>query len=744
MSGVSCSHCLLPFPERDAVYANGDDKKVFCCHGCLTVYDIINSEGLSDFYEKRDWDSNTIKFDFKKDIDIKSFVQYVIDKGDKKEINIFIEGIHCSSCVWLNEKILTRTDGIEYAMVNYASHRAKIIWDPNIIGLKAILDRIMSIGYVPKVYSESEKIKLQKAENRTLLIRLGTAIFLSMQLMLYSVALYAGFFHGIDYSYKLTFELIALVITTPILFYSGMPFMRSTVRAFRRLRFNMDSLIVIGSGSAYLYSIYQITVGGKVYFDTSAMIITLILVGRYLESLAKESASKTIEKLINLSPKEARLISGDKRDMVLLTFLKVGDVVEVLPGEKVPTDGVIVSGESEVNESIITGESKPIQKVIGDKVIGGTINMYGVIRFEVSSVLENTVLFGIIRAVEDAQARKPKIQSIADRIVGVFVPFILILSLSTIITYIVLGTTIHEALLTGISILVIACPCSLGLATPLAVLVFTNSASSRGILIKGGEVIENVSRLSHIVFDKTGTITLGKPKLKEIILYDDNINQDYLLSITASIERLSEHSIAHAINDSAFDVDLFDVDSFKALPGSGVRGIVKGKEVFIGNRELMDGIGINSSYLDRDDIIHNFESCGNTVIFTAWANVVRGAFIISDVIRDEAKAVIDDLKLRFNLSIVSGDNRLTTTAIANEVGIKSIISEASPIKKREFIHNLQADKHRVMMVGDGINDAPGLTESAVGIAMGRGTDIAMDSADAVLIRDSLSVIPYFN
>lgn len=759
----TCNHCLLEFPEKEAIYAEIDGgKKVFCCNGCRGIYKLIHEEGLDRFYEDRTWKEAGIRSSvLKREIDIKPFAEHVRDIEDReqktevrrqKEIDIYIDDIRCASCVWLNEKILSRTEGIKYARVNYATHRARIQWDPDVIGLDRILKRIISIGYNPMPYSESEQFKRQKAEARDLLIRFGTAGFLSSQLMIYSTALYAGYFQGIDAGTKLIFEIIAMLLTIPVIFYSGMPFIRNTFKGLRHLNFNMDSLITIGTGSAFIYSVYQISIGGKVYFDTSAMIITLILLGRYIETTAKGKASETIERLSELSPKEARKIKGQglgvkgqETEIVPISSIQKGNFILVKPGERIPLDGIVIDGESEVDESIITGEAKPIHKRAGHEVIGGSMNLYGTLVFRATKTGKETVLSNIIKAVEDAQARKPRIQTVADRVVGIFVPVILIIALFTVMAYMLKGASTQHALMTGISVIVIACPCSLGLATPIAVLIFTGMASSKGILIRGGEVIENVVKADHVIFDKTGTITIGRPVLKEIIIFDQDVDREYVLSLAASMERLSEHSIGRAIAESAKGIDLFNVSGFNALPGKGIEGIIGSRKIFIGSRGLMDESGCScDSVQSLIDVSLQFEKNGDTVIYIGWDKRVRALFVIADVIRDEAIEVVDELKkAKTAVSIVSGDNRITTGSIASVIGIDHVIAEASPVAKKEIIAGMQDKGHKIIMVGDGINDAPALTEALVGIAMGRGTDIAMESADAVLVRNDLKLIPYF-
>jgi len=753
MALQTCDHCRLAFPARDAVSETIDGRKqVFCCNGCRAVFLLIRSEGLDAFYRKRTWDSPGVPVDQHKEVDAGLFTTDIQQAGHEQEIDIIIEGIRCASCVWLNEKFLARTEGVEYARINFATHKARIRWDPDRVSLDRILKRIQSIGYVPRPYRESAYFRQQKAEARDLLVRFGTAAFLSSQLMIYSIALYAGYFQGIDPATRWALEFIAMALTIPVILYSGMPFIKNTLVGLRHLHFTMDALITIGAGSAFVYSVYQMAIGGTVYFDTAAMIITLILLGRYIEATAKGRAAETIERLSELSPKEARILKQTGAEdplscetaMIPLAALKEGDRVKVLPGERIPADGRVEHGESEADESILTGESLPVLKTARSAVIGGAINLFGTLIFEVTRTGKDTFLAAIMRSVEDAQAKKPRLQILADRIVGYFVPVILLLSGTTTAVYLLMGSPANTALMAGISVLVIACPCSLGLATPLAVLVFTTTASARGIFVKSGEVIEKTSRIGHVIFDKTGTLTEGRPSLREVISTDRTFGKEHMCRMAASVENLSEHSIGRAIT-AGFDGPLLSVQSFRAVPGRGVEGIIGDTAVVLGNRSYMQDnrIALPDPLSDFHEMIRSYETAEDTVVFMGWEGKVRALFIISDRLRQESAVAIRELlALGRTVSLASGDNRATTEAVAAAAGIPTAAPEMSPLEKRELIQVLQEDGKKVMMIGDGINDAPALTEATVGIAMGKGTDIAMESADAVLVRNDLTLIPY--
>jgi Cu2+-exporting ATPase len=743
-----CDHCLLDFPERDAVCDDGDGgPKIFCCHGCRTIYRLIHQEGLARFYHRRKWESGGLPvLTGDGGPDPAPFAGLVREAGERKEIDLVIEGIRCASCVWLNEEMLERLDGIERARVNYVTHRAQIRWDPERVGLGKILQRIESIGYQPRPWTESEQLRKQRGETRDLLIRFGTAAFVSAQLMMLSGALYAGYFQGIDRSTKLTIEAIGLLLTLPVLLYSGRRLIANTIAGLPRGQFTTDSLVTIGAGSALAYSVYSMFTGGEVYFDTAAMIITLVLLGRLIESSARDRACDTVGRLAGLRPRTVRTIDArGERRTVPLESVKPGDLVEVIPGERIPLDGVVRSGASEADESLITGEARPVPKGPGAGVIGGSLNFYGTFLFEVTRTGKDSVLSGIIGAVEEALTSRPRIQTAANRVAGYFVPAILTLAASALLYCLAAGVPADRALMTGISVLVIACPCSLGLATPLALMMFTSLASAKGILIRNGEVAENAGKTSHVVFDKTGTITIGRPLLRETVVLDPSLSRAEVIALTSAVEGPSEHSIGRAIAAAGRELAIppAAVSGFLAVSGKGVIGHAQGKRIVIGNREMLSEQGMP----DNGDaavqlIAKSRQEEGDTVVYAGWEGRLKAIMVISDGIRDEAAAVVRELRgMNCRVSIISGDNEATTGAIARRAGIDGAASGVSPVGKKEVIKRMQEEGARVMMVGDGINDAPALVQAATGLAMGRGSDIALESADAVLIRDDLSLIP---
>jgi len=753
----ACDHCLLEVSDRDVVRDAVDGTEhVFCCNGCRGIYRLIHAEGLDDFYTRRgDWTPGPAN---PAHADVSLFLEGLRPVGPEIETDIVIDGIRCASCVWLNEKILSRTPGISTALVNYATHRARIRWDPARLEIRDILDRIQSIGYTPKPFQRNAFDEEQRKASRDLLIRFGTAAFFSMQLMLFSVALYAGYFQGIDDKTRYLFHMIAFAFTTPVLFYSGLPILKGALQGLRHLAFNMDVLIATGALAAYGYSIAQIFANAEVYFDTAAMIITLILLGRCIEAGARTRASEAVTRLLQLNPKEARRLelsqeTADQsalqmapRLMTLVSKVLPGDLIEVLPGEKVPLDGVVVSGVSEVDESMLTGESKPSTKSVSSPVYSGTLNMFGSFLFKVTKVGKETILGQIIQAVEDAQSRRAPIQSTADRVVGWFVPAIIVVAFITLAAWLAAGAATSTAVINAISVLVIACPCALGLATPLAILIATSQASTRGVLIKGGDVIEKAAAVDQVVLDKTGTITEGRSMLtayRGITLSD----QEALL-LVASVEKKSEHAVGKAIAAAAHAQDLFEVAGFSASPGRGVRGTVACGDTVIGNKDyIQEVLGLTSldSHIPPDVavLIKEQENMGSTIVYAGYEGKLCGVFAIADRVRDEASEAISQLRKQgLSVSMITGDAENAARSVADKTGIEQVKAQVLPLGKVEAVRELQKNGKRVMMVGDGINDAPALVESSVGAAMGRATDVALESADIVIMRPDLRLVAY--
>jgi len=740
-----CDHCLLEFPEREAVRdAVAGAERVFCCQGCRGVYRLVNQEGLGRFYLDRRWDEPGLPTrPGEAPPDAAAFQDSVREAGAEREVDLYVDGIRCASCVWLVERVLSRTPGVSFARVNYATHRARVRFEPRATGLTAVLGRIAAVGYQPKPFSESEEARARQAETRDLLVRLGTAFFLSSQLMIYQAALYAGYFQGIEAGTRRLLEWIALGLALPAVFYAGAPFLRAARAGLRHGRFNMDSLIALGSLAALGLSLWQMTRGGEVYFDTAAMIVTLVLAGRYVESRAKGRASEAVARLGQLMPREARVVAAgpggaEERRRVAVTALRPGDLVEVVPAERLPADG-----ESEVDESLVTGESRPVAKSPGAAAIGGSLNLHGSLVFRVTRAGKDTVLAGIARAVEEAQASKPRLRAIADRVVGLFVPAILALAAATVAVHLARGAGSSAALMTGVSVVVIACPCALGLATPLAVLLATGLASARGILLKGGDVLERAARCREAMLDKTGTVTRGRPELREVAVHAPAAGRDGALRLAAALERGSEHSLARAVIEAERRLPpgpAPSVSGFRARPGRGVEAAANGERALLGSRAFLaeEGVAVPPEALAPAAAA---EARGETVVWLARGGRLLAFLAVADPVRGEAERAVRHLEsLGLRVAVASGDARATTAAVAAALGVEHL-AELSPVAKREAVSALQADGRRVLFAGDGVNDAPALGQADVGVAMGRGTDVTLESADAVLVRDDLALLP---
>lgn len=744
-----CDHCLGDLGRGAPVVATIDGvEHAFCCAGCRGVFALLHEEGLDRrYYADRRWTETgptpaILRGADRPPRDDLSAYELREARAGGAELELVIDGIRCASCVWLNERLLQRTPGVLAARVNYATHRARVRFDPGAVDLPAILARVRSAGYEPRPWRESEQGRARDAEVRDLLVRLGTAWFLSSQLMIYSAALYAGYFQGIDRATRSLLEWISIGLAAPVLLSAGAPFWRSALRGLRHGRFNMDSLVVIGSGAALVFSVWQALRGGEVWSDTAAMIPTLVLTGRYVEARAKRAASEAVGRLATLAPREAHLLADGERRDVPVGEVKPGDRLEILPGERFPLDGRVVEGESEADESLLSGESRPVVKREGSAVVGGSVNLAGALVVEVTRVGKETVLAGIIRAVEEAQAAKPRIQAVADAVVGVFVPVVLLLAAATLALHLRLGAGVEAALLHAIAVVVIACPCALGLATPVAVLLATGLATARGILVKGGDVLEAAGEATRVVLDKTGTVTIGRPVLREAVPLAGG-ERDALLATAAAVERRSEHHVGRALAEAGRRLGPHRearVTGFRAVPGRGVEASVDGAKVLVGSRAFLADRGVPLPAEARERAAP-LEEAGETVVYLAVEGRAEALFSVADAIREEAPAALGALRgLGLAVELVSGDARATTEAVAARLGVEAT-AEVTPAGKRGLVAARQVAGDRVVAVGDGINDAPALTQASVGVAMGRGADVTMESADVVLVRDDLRLLP---
>jgi Cu+-exporting ATPase len=661
------------------------------------------------------------------------------DKEQLARIRIPVRGMTCASCVRRVERALSKEKGVAEASVNLATGKATVGYIASEVGPRDLEKAVEGAGYGVVREEESSVEDAHEREYRKLRADFLLAAALTALILLGSLPHMFGFMLPVPTGWL---NLGLLILATPVQFLAGWRFYKGAWGALMHGQANTNTLVVMGTSAAYLYSaVAALAPGllaagsGDVYFDTSALIITLIVLGRLLEARAKGRTNEAIERLAGIQARTARVVRDGEEVDVPVEDVEVGDIVVVRPGEKVPVDGLVLSGESAVDESMITGESIPVTKREGDKVIGATMNTSGSFHFEVTRVGEDTALHQIMRMVEEAQGSKAPIQRLADRISAVFVPAVIGVAAVTFVVWLLLGPepALTFALLNTVAVLIIACPCAMGLATPTSIMVGTGKGAESGILIKGGEALESAHSLDTVVLDKTGTLTRGEPELTDILV-EDGIGEEELLRLVASAERASEHPLGEAIVRDARrrGLPLAEAHAFEAVSGGGIRARVEGHRVIVGSRRFLSESGI-----PEDGLLSKSEELaqeGKTAIFVAVDGEPAGLVAGADVVREESQEAVDRLHaLGLEVAMLTGDNRRTAEAIARELGIDRVVAEVRPEDKTSVVKTLQAEGKKVGMVGDGINDAPALAQADVGIAIGTGTDVAMEAADLTLI-----------
>ncbi|OGZ64261.1 MAG: copper-translocating P-type ATPase [Candidatus Staskawiczbacteria bacterium RIFCSPLOWO2_01_FULL_40_39] len=661
-----------------------------------------------------------------------------------------VKGMHCASCVTLIERSLKEVEGIKNATVNLATEKATVTYDPLKVNDSHLSSAVANAGYQAFLGDEMTHERDEQAEKKKELQALKIKVIVSLAL---GALILWGSFPGLMNTAPKILQnfLVQLLLATPVQFWAGWSFYRATISALKHRIANMDTLVAIGTTVAYVYSAFvtvlphvveSIGIEAFPYFDVATIIIGLILLGRYFEAKAKAGTSEAIKKLIGLQAKTARVIRDGKEADISMSEVEIGDLIRVRPGEKIPVDGVIEEGESSIDESMVTGESIPVDKTKGDTVVGATINKTGTFTFKATKVGQETMLAQIIKLVQEAQGSKAPIQRLADLVSSYFVPAVLMLAIITFVAWYVIGPApaLTFALLNTVAVLIIACPCAMGLATPTAIMVGTGKGAEQGILIKDAESLEIAHKINTIIFDKTGTLTKGKPEVTDIIVVDD-ANKDEALKIAASLEKGSEHSLAESIVKDAENKNLAlsKAEKFQAIPGHGVEGIIEGKRVIFGNRKLMqrENISIGS----QEGNISQLETEGKTVMMLAVAGKLIALIAVADTVKESALEGVKQLqRLGIEVAMITGDNQRTANAIAQKVGITRVLAEVLPNQKEAEVKKIQAEGRIVAMVGDGINDAPALAAADVGIAMGSGTDVAIEAADITLINKDLKSV----
>ena len=665
-------------------------------------------------------------------------------KKNIKSYDFKIEGMHCASCAAKLEKAMNKIEGVETASVNIATEKLSISIDEDKIGYLDIKNGVESVGFklIDREEKEEEVVDVSKPLFKRFIISACFAIPLLIISMGHMVGLHLPEF--IDPMVNpLNFAIVQLILTLPVMIV-GYKFYKSGIKNLFTLSPNMDSLISIGTLAAFLYgifAIYKIAEGDSnyamhLYFESVAVILTLITLGKYLEAVSKGKTSQAIKALMGLAPKNATVLKDGKEVIVPIEEVKVGDIVIVKPGEKLPVDGEVIEGTTSIDESMLTGESIPVEKKIGSEVIAASINKTGYIKCKATKVGKDTTLSQIVKLVEDAQGTKAPIAKLADVISAYFVPIVISLAVISSIAWFIAGEDTIFSLTIFISVLVIACPCALGLATPTAIMVGTGKGAENGVLIKSGEALESTYKLNTIVFDKTGTITEGKPKVTDIIT--NKIDKDEILVLAASAEKGSEHPLGAAIVEAAVERNLpfKDINEFNSITGQGIKVNIDGKLVFIGNKKLMTENAIELS--NSQETIDKLASEGKTPMYIAIDKKLEGIIAVADTVKPSSKKAIEALhEMGIKVAMITGDNKKTANAIAKQVGIDVVLAEVMPEDKANEVKKLQVGDNKVGMVGDGINDAPALVQADIGIAIGSGTDVAIESADIVLMRSDL-------
>ncbi len=680
------------------------------------------------------------------------------------KVDLKITGMTCASCVNTVEKGLKGVTGVSNVSVNLMMEKASVSFDPSETTVEELISAVKKTGYGVKrikpatSLEDQEKVERER-EYRIQRLRLVSAILLSIPVVLYSLGynilnlqipliLPEGFIPSIN-----TRQLIIMLFTIPVMFISGWQFHRGALKVLRHKQFNMDVLVFMGTNAAFWYSVLTLFIfrEGAVFFETSALLIMFLLLGKFLEARAKGQTSQAIRKLMDLQAKEATVIKSDGSEyQIPIEDVETGMILLVRPGEKIPVDGLVREGNSTVDESMITGEPMPVKKRVKDHVIGATINKNGLLKMEATKVGADTALAQIVKLVEDAQASKAPIQRLADIVSSRFVPTVIIISFITFIFWyggFVIGFFPETIITTEsfvfafklmIAVLVIACPCALGLATPTAIMVGTGKGAERGILIKSAEALETAHKINAIIFDKTGTITQGKPQVTDIIILAKDKSEENILQLIASAEKGSEHPLGQAIIESVEEMSLplWEPKDFEAIPGHGIRARINGDIIRVGNRKLLQQDGISTDVIE--DQIQKFENEAKTVILGSLNHELLGILAISDPLKEYSKAAIQELqKMDIKTYLVTGDNQRTAEAIAAQVGITEVMAEVLPENKAQIVKQLQSEDYTVAMVGDGINDAPALAQANVGIAIGSGTDVAIEAGEIVLIKEDL-------
>jgi len=736
LSIIKCTHCQLEFDETIMITEDNNPDVYFCCNGCQGVYHLLKDDGLDGFYEKMGNSKIAPPLQVEGDsssFDMESFKQrYIKTTADGfSSVDLVIEGIHCAACIWLNEKVLANTEGIVDATINFTNNKAKIVWDEETIPLSKVIDTIRSIGYNAYPYDRTaEDIKATK-NKKDYFMRMAIAVFASMNIMMIDVAKYAGFFSGMKDETLHLVHIAEFIFSTPVLFYSGWIFFKGAYYGLKNRIVNMDLLVSAGATLTYIYSLYVLFGGkGHSYFDSVAMIITFVLVGKYLEVIGKKNAVDTMDKIRSQVPHEATIVEEGIKKIVPLDAIKVGDIIEVKRGEKATVDGMLIGSTATFDESSLSGESLPVEKKEGVTIYSGTINSGNVIRYTATKNYANSTLSNIVNLLEDALASKPEIEDTTNELSKYFSITILFLALATFGAWYWFGGDFEEALIVAISVIVIACPCALALATPIASLIGISWAAEKGLLFKEAKFIETFSKADTVVLDKTGTITEGKLDVKKVT---GEISSE-ILPILYALSDGSTHPVSLALKkylEKNYEtIERVELSNIEQVEGRGLKAYYNRRLIAGGNSSLIDELGIDFRF-ETDYTVYHFVMNDKVVL----------SFELDDALKEGVQKLVNYLSnIDVNVIMATGDNEKVAKRVADSIGLKEYRSELSPIDKANYIKSLKEDGKRVIMVGDGINDALALSYADIAIAMGSGADVALAVSDVVILNNSLKAI----
>ena len=737
MSKQRCDHCHLEYDASVLLQDTSfETPHFFCCKGCQGVFHLLKDEGLDTFY-KRMGDDTTLEppkvaLDDVHRFDLDGFIaKYVkTNKEGFNEIALIIEGIHCSACVWLNEKVLSKEAGIVEVSINYTNNKAKIVWDGAIVKLSHIIETIRSIGYNAYPYDPKSGEERATVQRRDYYSKLLVGIFATMNVMWIAIAQYAGYFTGMESNIKSILNFAEFILATPTLFYTGSVYFKGAYYGIKHRYVTMDFLVATGATLTYLFSLYAMfSRSAEVYFDSVTMIITFVFAGKYLEVLTKKKAVDTLDAFGSAMPTEVTLIKGDEKILSSVDSVEIGEIIEVRPGDKVAIDGLITEGEGSFDLSRLNGESIPILVQKGDKLLSGSICLDSVIRYQATNTFSSSMLSKLVTLLEDAMNKKPKIEKLANQISGYFSRTILLLAFSTLLFWYYHSGSFETGLIVAISVIVIACPCALSLATPVATLVGLGLSAKRGILFKEAGFLESMAKCDTLVVDKTGTITKGKPEVvaKE---YLQNFDISLLNALVLSSNHPISQGIASFLQHSGELLHVKHLEQIKTVEAKGVKAVFEGYQLLGGNAKMMQEEGIALSVSQTLDTLSHY--------FFAIDGELVAIFGLRDSLKEGAYESIKALKkLGLQVVMLSGDHLSVTQMIAKEAGIEVYQAALLPHEKASYIEGLRQKGHKVVMAGDGINDTLALSQSEIAISMGSGADVAVDVSDVVLTNDSM-------